>query len=39
MVSEDVEVAAFDRIPEVVDSKVSSKQLAVKNTVACLTGL
>ena len=39
MVSEDVEAAAFNKMPEWLDGKVSGKQLAVKGTVACLTGL
>ena len=39
MVSEDVEAAAFNKMPEVLDGKVSGKQLAVRGTVACLTGL
>lgn len=38
MVSEDVGTAAFDKIPEVLPEKVSSKQLTVKGTVASLTG-
>ena len=36
MVSEGVEAVAFDKMPEVLDGKVSGKQLAVKRTVASL---
>ena len=39
VVSEDVEAAALNKMPEVLDCKVNSKQLTVKGTVACLTGL
>ena len=39
MVSEDVEAAAFNKMPEVLDGKVSGLQLTVKGTVVCLTGL
>ena len=39
MVSENVEAATFNEMPEVLDGKVSSQQLAVKGTVARLTGL
>ena len=38
VVSEDVEAAALDKVTEVLAGKVGSKQLAVKGTVAPLTG-
>ena len=39
MVSENVEAATFNKMPEVLDGKVNIKQLVVKGTVTYLTGL